>query len=150
MLSWIGRPILLSAIASSLLLSPQRAVDPAKSTPAFVSTRDVDVSGDGTKAHFEYRLTRTDRGYSADLVAKTYKGETIWGDAWNMTEGDLQVLMEEEGRKSVDEWVKKFFDNRPFTAHTFEKKKLTEADLVPEFMTEVASTLKVNPIELTS
>lgn len=106
---------------------------------------DLDLAGPGTGAHFEYVLTPAREGYRASVRVVDAEQNELWMHRWDMTGVDLRVMMEEEGRGSVGEWVARFFDNRPFGSETFSRRKLKEEDLIADFIRYSAGELRVAP-----
>ena len=112
------------------------------------STKDIDLTGSGKSSRFEYVLTPKGSDYSASLRVVGPDGHELWSQQWEMKADDLKEMMSEEGRKSVDEWVKKFFANKPFETETFARKKLTEKDLSAVFLEDSAKELTVSSNDL--
>ncbi len=118
---------------------------------------DMQVSTVGKRAHFEYILTPSvivgepeneitgSEGYRAAVWVFDAEGRELWGHEWEMAAADLQEMMQEEGRASINEWVNLFFTSKPLGMTTFARRKLQESEFVPEFFADAAKELNVKP-----
>ena len=135
-------------MARSILLTPILLVLISQVVFAGTSIQDVDLRGNGQKAHFKYTLVRMRHGFRATVRVTDPAHRELWSHQWTMTAADLHVLMREEGRNSVSRWIKNFFRNQPFATPTISRKKLTEADLAPDYLADAAKELHVSSRDL--
>jgi hypothetical protein len=109
----------------------------------------ADVDDDNLPETFIYSLI-PGKPYEAGILIQSANGVALWEHSWSMQPDDLTTLMEEEGRENEADWVKRFFENRNFSAGTYNKTKLTARDITDEYIGFWAKELKVSPDRLKS